>query len=71
MVEAIRPQQFKVIKDKNGHIWVKEKVNPGDKSDNQGYRHHIQTGSKGGRYFTGLDGKKRYINAIRLQINLE
>ena len=67
----IMPRQFKVIRDKNKHIWVKEKVNPSDPSDNQGYRHHIHSGPKGGKYFTGRDGKKRYINSISLQIYLE
>ena len=65
----IKPLQFKVISDDNGNKWVKEKVNPGT-ADNSGIRHKIKTGPKGGEYFTGGDGKDRYVSSVPTRVQV-
>ena len=57
-------QKFKVVEDANGKKWVKEMKNPGDPSCKDAYRHHVIVGPKGGEYFIGNDGVKRYISNV-------
>ena len=58
---GIQPEKYKhVIDEEGGRSWIKEKA-----PDGTAYRHQIETGPRGGKYFENSDGNKVYVNTVR------
>ncbi len=63
-------QKFKLIEDANGNKWVKEMRHPDNPLNREADRHHVNVGPKGGEYFIGNDGQKRYVGSVHHHVQV-
>jgi len=59
-------QKYKVVNDhQTGDKWAKERI-----GGNETYRHEIQTGPRGGQYFTNTDGRNVYESKVSKHVSV-